>query len=83
MLVPFRSRQHAISFKDDLLREGIRSQVLPTPKELSLGCGLSIRFGITDSRQAKEILLASTYSYNGIYRVTMRNNTYQYSKIEQ
>lgn len=82
MLIAFKSRQHALSFKDDLAKEGIRSQALPTPKELSLGCGLSIRFSINDSKKAKDILKKRAYAHNGIYRVTMRNSTYQYSKTE-
>ena len=82
LLVAFKSRQHALSFKDDLTKVSIKSQVLPTPKELSLGCGLSIRFSLADSRKAKELLKIRAYAHSGIYRVTMRNNTYQYSKTE-
>ena len=78
----FKSRQHALSFKDDLAKEAIKSQVLPTPKELSLGCGLSVRFSIADSKRAKDILKKRAYAHSGIYRVTMRNSTYQYSKTE-
>ena len=43
-ILSFRSRQHAFHFSQVLRDQGIPSQVMSTPKEIALGCGLSLRF---------------------------------------
>ena len=41
-IIAFRSRQHAFHFSHILRNHGISSQIMSTPKEISLGCGLSV-----------------------------------------
>ena len=43
-ILSFRSRQHAFHFSNILSDLGISSQVMSTPKEVAMGCGLSLRF---------------------------------------
>lgn len=43
-ILSFRSRQHAFHFSKILRDHGIASQIMSTPKEILLGCGLSLRF---------------------------------------
>lgn len=43
-ILSFRSRQHAFHFSQILRERGISTQVMSTPKEIALGCGLSLRF---------------------------------------
>ena len=43
-LLSFRSRQHAFHFSQVLKDYGIPNQIMSTPREIALGCGLSIRF---------------------------------------
>ncbi|HHU78085.1 MAG: DUF3343 domain-containing protein [Caldicoprobacterales bacterium] len=43
-ILSFRSRQHAFHFKKILSDRGIPTQIMSTPREVALGCGLSLRF---------------------------------------
>ena len=43
-ILAFRSRQHAFHFSQVLRDHGIASQIMSTPKEVLLGCRLSLRF---------------------------------------
>ena len=45
----FRSRQQVMRFEAALRRAGIRSQVISTPRDVSVGCGLSVRFDLKDA----------------------------------
>ena len=40
----FRSRQQVLWFEDALRRRGVPTQVVTTPRDVSMGCGLSVRF---------------------------------------
>ena len=47
-IASFRSRQQVLKFEAALRREGIRVSIVTTPRDVSLGCGLSIRFELED-----------------------------------
>lgn len=44
----FRSRQQVMRFDSALRRAGIHSQVISTPRDVSVGCGLSVKFDLAD-----------------------------------
>lgn len=48
-IAAFRSRQQVLLFEAALRREGVDSRVISTPREVALGCGLSVRFDIEDA----------------------------------
>jgi hypothetical protein len=68
-ILAFRSRQHAFHFSQILRDHGIASQIMSTPKEILLGCGLSLRF----SPYMRERVLRIYKQYNspitGCYHV--------------
>ena len=43
-LAAFRSRTQVLRFEEALRRAGLVSGVISTPREVSMGCGLSVRF---------------------------------------
>jgi len=43
VIISFRSRSHTIRFNDFLHRNGIGGEVINTPKEAGVGCGLSVK----------------------------------------
>ena len=45
-LAAFRSRTQVLRFEDALRRAGLSSGVVSTPREVSMGCGLSVRFDL-------------------------------------
>ncbi len=44
----FRSRQQVMRFDSALRRAGVRTELVSTPKDVSIGCGLSVRFDLQD-----------------------------------
>ena len=82
VIMVFRSRQHALNFIDIMKENNVKGSLIPTPKELSLGCGFSVKFenGFLNDVRA----LNSKYDShsNGMYSITVKNNTLKYVKID-
>ncbi len=47
-IAAFRSRQQVLRFEAALKRAAIRVQVVSTPRDVAVGCGLSVRFEMQD-----------------------------------
>ena len=46
----FRSRQQVLRFEQQLRQEGISNiRIVSTPREIAVGCGLSIQFSLADA----------------------------------
>ncbi len=69
-IAAFRSRQQVLRFEAALARYGISSRVVSTPREIAVGCGLSLQFSLNDL-QAVEGALARERPSNliGLYRL--------------
>lgn len=65
----FRSRQQVLRFEAALRREGIPVRVVSTPRDVSMGCGLSVRFRIEDAPVVRRALItANPGNLIGLYR---------------
>ena len=69
-IAAFRSRQQVLKTNEQLRRQGIASDIVSTPREISAGCGLSVRFDLKDAANVKNTI-GKTRSQNliGLYRV--------------
>ena len=47
-IAAFRSRQQVQYFEALLLRQGMAAQIINTPHEIAIGCGVSVRFRESD-----------------------------------
>lgn len=66
----FRSRQQVFLFENALRREGVAVQIVSTPREISMGCGLSVRFRLEDQPIVCRVLRqVNTSNLIGLYRV--------------
>ena len=66
----FRSRQQVLLLEAALRREGIPSRIVSTPREVSMGCGLSVRFRLEDtSAVIRALRYVNTGNLIGLYRV--------------
>ena len=66
----FRSRQQVFMFESALRREGIQTRIVSTPRDVSMGCGLSVRFGLEDTARVAAVLRqVNTANLIGLYRV--------------
>ena len=54
-IASFRSRQQVLKFESALRRSGIRVEVITTARDVSVGCGLSIRFELVDAERVMEV----------------------------
>ena len=69
-LAAFRSRTQVLRYEDALRRAGLSAGVISTPREVAIGCGLSVRFDLADAQQAAQIFRRLNPSaFVGFYRV--------------
>ena len=65
----FRSRQQVLRFEAALNRQGIPARVITTPRDISMGCGLSVRFPLEHAQAVRRALHGmNTANLIGLYR---------------
>lgn len=70
VIVAFRSRTHTVKFYEYLRRAGINGEIVNTPKEAGVGCGLSVKVSPVKLRLVKRALLfTSLSSFAGLFAV--------------
>ena len=69
-IAAFRSRPQVLLLENSLRREGISARVITTPRDVALGCGLSVRFDMADmERVGRAIRAQRPTNLVGVYRV--------------
>ena len=83
-IAAFRSRQQVMKFEEALRREGLKVKVISTPREVAVGCGLSVQFATKDV-QAVQSVLARMRPVNliGLYLVSRRGGKAQLTVISK
>lgn len=65
----FRSRQQVLWFEQALRARGVPSGVISTPRDISMGCGLSVRFPLSYSAEVRRAArTANSPNLIGLYR---------------
>ena len=54
-IAAFRSRTQVLRMEDALRRSGLDAGVISTPREVAMGCGLSVRFHLQDTPQVMQV----------------------------
>ena len=54
-LASFRSRTQVLRMEDALHRAGLHAGVIATPREVAVGCGLSVHFELPDTPQVLQV----------------------------
>ncbi|MDR3185285.1 MAG: DUF3343 domain-containing protein [Christensenellaceae bacterium] len=68
-LVAFRSRSDALKLYKILRDKGIKCEIVETPRQFGLSCGLSVRFSNLDENNILSILNKNKFnSFNGILK---------------
>lgn len=74
VLAVFRSRAQAVDCNSRLRSNGIPANIVNTPKEANIGCGLSVKIPQNLLARAKPLILGGRYSaFYGFYTI---NNAY-------
>jgi hypothetical protein len=69
----FRSRQQVMRFEGILRRAGLNVRVISTPRDVAIGCGLSVEFDIRDAQMVQSILgRAHVPNLIGLYQIDRR-----------
>lgn len=69
-IAAFRSRTQVLRYEDALRRAGLDAGVISTPREVAIGCGLSVRFHLSDLPQVMQVYRRLNPSaLVGFYRV--------------
>ena len=69
-LAAFRSRTQVLRLEDALRRAGLSSGVISTPREIAMGCGLSVRFELSQFPQVLSVYRhLNPSALIGFYRV--------------
>ena len=70
-IASFSSRLQVMAFEEALKERGMKASIVTTPRAVSLGCGLSVRFEEKDASRVKALYQAMGLgNLIGFYRVT-------------
>ena len=70
IVISHRSRAHTVRFAEFLRKNGVYCQIINTPKEAGVGCGLSVRLSLKDVAVAKRAVSITKYSsFAGVFLV--------------
>ena len=70
LVIAFKSRAHTIKFYNLLSSSGIVSQIVNTPKQAGVGCGLSVKVKKDNLALVKRALFsANLSSFAGVFAV--------------
>ena len=66
----FRSRTQTFNFNRILSNKNILCEIINTPREVAIGCGLSVKFELEYLKEVKNLLNVSAFkSFVGFYLV--------------
>ena len=69
-IAAFRSRTQVLRLEDALRRAGLSAGVISTPRQVAIGCGLSVRFELSEYRQVMAVYRRlNPTALVGFYRV--------------
>lgn len=80
-VLTFESTHHAISGEKIFKEAGLKFKTIPTPREITSSCGLSIRFDLEDFEDVKERINKTELAIKGIYKLTKIDHKYSVEKI--
>lgn len=67
-LITFDSTHSAIRSEKELMNK-INVRIIPVPREITTGCGLSLKLNTEDLDEAREILISRNIETSGYYLI--------------
>ncbi len=69
MIAVYTARNSSVRLLEKLERQRIPARIINTPRELSLGCGLSVEFNDRDFNRVKPIIASTPNTgFAGVWR---------------
>ena len=70
IVIAFRSRTHTIKFSEFLKKSGVENEIINTPKEAGVGCGLSVKISKNSVQSVKRVVaVVGMKSFAGFFLV--------------
>ncbi len=70
LIAVFKSRNQTLKFAERLKRMNVRCDVINTPRQASLGCGLSVKFDPCAMPIVRRLINTEYfYSFGGLFKV--------------
>lgn len=70
-IVVFPSTTDAMYFEDEAKKNGLSGRIIPLPREISSGCGLSWKEDLDNRGRVEELLEVIGINYKGIYEILL------------
>jgi hypothetical protein len=67
LYITFRSIHDALKAENRFHKGHVRFDTIPVPRAIHSGCGLALRFNVSDREQVECYLAQQTLSYEGLY----------------
>lgn len=81
-IAAFRSREQTIKFYENLRTHRVNCSVINTPKEASVGCGISVKYPSRYQHTAQLVLSRGKFNtFIGFFEVTEKFNRRYVQKI--
>lgn len=82
-LVAFDSTHEAIRTEVLVKEKQFHARLIGTPGQISAGCGLSLRYDLSDTDRLEQVLSDDQVSYQGIYHAKRDGLASQYKLIRK
>lgn len=66
-IITFQSTHHAMRAEKVLTEEGIKTKTIPTPRDITLSCGLAIRVAFEDLETIMELKRSGKLDYKELH----------------
>lgn len=70
-IVSFSSTTAAMCFEDEAKKAGLPGRIIPLPREISSGCGLSWKDEIENKERIEELLKVKNINYNEVHEILL------------
>jgi hypothetical protein len=82
LIITFASTNFAMQAENELKAAGIKHQIIPTPRQITLSCGLSIMTACENADEVKKHILDGKIRSKAIYKSSGTGKEKVLEKIE-
>ncbi|WP_422485972.1 DUF3343 domain-containing protein [Gudongella sp. DL1XJH-153] len=81
-ILTFQSTHHAMRAEKVLTKEGIKIKTIPTPRDITLSCGLAIRFEVEEIEKIKELKNEGKLDYKELHHLQTIDGERRLKKLD-
>lgn len=81
-ILTFQSTHHAMRAEKVLTKEEIKIKTIPTPRDITLSCGLAIRFEVEEIEKIKELKNEGKLDYKELHHLQTIDGERRLKKLD-